>query len=339
MRTSLLKNAMFVAVGSVFVAAAMTAQLAGQAAPQGARQGGAAPAAGAPARGPNMPQGGRGPIKVLIITKGHEFDREPYWQMFDSMGSDITWTHVEHPAADTLMSPKYGKMFDVYAFFDLGGPGAGTQARGGGPAPVIPPGAAVTSNNRYYPQPSDQLKADFPALLREGKGMVFLHHASAAWAHVWPEYSEVVGGACDWYAPTKVRGFDNPNMGYFGMTPQHITYVDKAHPITKGLGEGFDVVDEAYACHWFEDSVHPLARTDFVPADPSKNLDPKVKYSNLAAWTKTAENSPVFFTQVGHGMTAWATPAYRQLVLSAIKWAASPEALAWAKANPTKIFK
>lgn len=336
---TLLQKLMFVAVGSFFVASAMTTQLAGQAAPQGARQGGPAPAAGAPARGPNMPQGGRGPIKVLIVTKGHEFDREPYWQMWDSMGSDITWTHAEHPAADILMSPKYGKMFDVYAFFDLGGPGAGTQARGGGPAPVVPPGAAMTANNRFYPQPSEQLKTDFPALLREGKGMVFLHHASAAWAHVWPEYSEVVGGACDWYAPTKIRGFENPNMGYFGMTPQHITYVDKAHPITKSLGEGFDVVDESYACHWFEDSVHPLARTDFVPADSTKNLNPKVKYSNMAAWVKTAENSPVFFTQVGHGMTAWATPGYRQLVLSAIKWAASPEALAWAKANPTKIFK
>ncbi len=104
----------------------------------------------------------------------------------------------------------------------------------------------------------------------------------------------------------RVRGIDNPNHGYFGMTPQFISFVDKSHPITKGLGDGFYVTDEAYACHWFEDSVHPLARTDFQPADPTKNLNPKVKYSNLAAWVKVAENSPVFFTQVGHGFTAWA---------------------------------
>jgi hypothetical protein len=256
--------------------------------------------------------------------------------MWDSWGSDITWSHVEHPAADAMLSPKYSKLFDVYAFFDLGGPGVGS--RQGQPPPAVPPGAFKTANNRFYPQPSEQFKTEFPKLLREGKGFVFLHHASAAWLHTWPEYSEVVGGACDWYSPNRVRGIDHPNHGYFGMTPQFISFVDKAHPITKGLGDGFYVTDEAYACHWFEDSVHPLARTDFQPADPTKNLNPKVKYSNLAAWVKVAENSPVFFTQVGHGPTAWAVPGYRQLVSNAIKWAASPEALAWAKANPKRIF-
>jgi type 1 glutamine amidotransferase len=42
---------------------------------------------------------------------------------------------------------------------------------------------------------------------------------------------------------------------------------------------------------------------------------------------------------MGHGPATWINPVYRKLVLNAIKWAASPEALAWAKANPTKIFK
>src|SRR4029450_6796623 len=111
-------------------------------------------------------------------------------------------------------------------------------SRQGQPPPAnIPPGAFKTDNNRYYPPPSEQFKTEFPKLLREGKGFVFLHHASAAWAHVWPEYSEVIGGACDWYAPTTIRGFDNPNMGYFGMTPQHITFTDKTHPITQGLSD------------------------------------------------------------------------------------------------------
>ncbi len=334
MKTTLLKKLMFVAVGGLFVASAASTQLSGQATP--APQGGAAPAARG-GRGGGVPQGGRGPIKVMVVTKGHTYDREPFFQMFDSWGNDITWSHVEHPAADVMLSPKYSKLFDVYAFFDIGGAGMGTS-RDGKPPANIPPGSFKTANNRYYPPPSEQLKTEFPKLLREGKGFVFLHHASAAWTHTWPEYSEVVGGACDWYAPQRVRGLDNPNHGYFGMTPQFISFVDKNHPITRGLGDGFHVTDEAYACHWFEDSVQPLARTDFQPADATKNLNPKVKYSNLAAWVKVAENSPVFFTQVGHGVTAWATPAYRQFVGNAIKWAASPEALAWAKANPKRIF-
>jgi type 1 glutamine amidotransferase len=356
MPNTLLKKLSIVALGVGFLAAAASASLSGQApAGQGGggRRGGGAgapgaaqtPAApGAPAArggggGRGMPQGGRGPIKVLLITKGHPFEREQYWEMWDALGEDLTWTHVEHPAADIMMSPQYAKDYDVLAFYDLGGPGSPTMPRGGGPAPVIPEGSVTTSNNRFYPPPSPELKKNFEALLKQGKGLVFLHHASAAWAHTWPEYSEVIGGACDWYAPTRVRGIDDPNMGYFGMTPQHITYVDKTHPITQGLGDGFDVVDEAYACHWFPDTFHTLAITDFKPADPTKNLNPKVQYSNATAWVKSAENSPVFYTEVGHGSTAWATPGYRALVRNAVKWAASQEALAWAKANPTKIFK
>jgi uncharacterized protein len=355
MQLTLLKRLSFAAVGVGIMALAASTGVSGQApAGQGGggrRGGGAgapqAPAApGAPAapaqgggRGPGAPpQGGRGPIKVLIITRGHEFERQQFFEMFDALGDDITWTHVEHPAADIMMSPQYAKPYDVLAFYDLGGPGTSTQARNGGPAPVIPPGSVTTSNNRFYPPPSPELKKNFEALVKEGKGLVFLHHATAAWAHTWPEYSEVIGGACDWYAPTTVRGIDDPNMGYFGMTPQHITFVDKTHPITQGLSD-FDVTDEAYACHWFPDTFHVLATTDFKPADPTKNLNPKVAYSNATAWVKAAENSPVFYTEVGHGSTAWATPGYRALLRSAFKWIGSKDALEWAKAHPQKIWK
>jgi type 1 glutamine amidotransferase len=297
-----------------------------------------APAAPAQGGGRGNPQGGRGPVKVLIVTRGHEFERQAFFELFDSLGEDITWTHIEHPAADIMMSPQYAKAYDVLAFYDLGGPGIATVARAGGPAPVIPPGAAITANNRAYPQASPELKKNFEALVKEGKGLVFLHHAAAAWAHVWPEYSEVIGGACDWYAPTTIRGLENPNMGYYGMTPQHITFVDKTHPITQGLSD-FDVVDEAYACHWFPDTFHTLATTDFKPADSTKNLNPRVAYSNATAWVKAAENSPVFYTEVGHGSTAWAVPGYRALLRNAFKWIGSKDALDWAKAHPQKIWK
>jgi hypothetical protein len=41
------------------------------------------------------PQGGNGPVKVMLITKGHDFSpRERFFAMFDAMGSDITWTHT-----------------------------------------------------------------------------------------------------------------------------------------------------------------------------------------------------------------------------------------------------
>jgi type 1 glutamine amidotransferase len=85
--------------------------------------------------------------------------------------------------------------------------------------------------------------------------------------------------------------------------------------------------------------VHPLLRTDFTPKDVTLNLNSKSKFSNLAAFVKTAENSPIVYIQLGHDRLAWENPAFRTLLDNAIKWAASPEAMAWAKKNPKRIFK
>ena len=159
----------------------------------------------------------------------------------------------------------------------------------------------------WDPPPAD-LVANTKALLRQGKPMIFLHHASASWAHSWPEFTEVMGIACDWGQPLRVRNIDHPKSGYFQNTKQRITVVDKAHPITQGLGDGFEIVDEAYNCPIFEDSVHPLLRTDFTPKDVALNLNPKSKFSNLAAWVKTAENSPIVYIQLGHDRLAWENP-------------------------------
>jgi len=56
-------------------------------------------------------------------------------------------------------------------------------------------------------------------------------------------------------------------------------------------------------------------------------------------WVKTAENSPVAYIETGHARTSWENPVYRTLVMNAIRWAASPDAMAWAKKNRTTIFK
>jgi type 1 glutamine amidotransferase len=289
-----------------------------------------APAAAAPAggRGPaRMPQGGRGPIRVAFITKGHEYEREQLAQMMDCLGQDITYSHVEYPAAELILNPQAAKSFDVYVFYDLGGPGVPATGPNG------------QTGYRFYPDPSPALKKGFEAMVKAGKGLVFIHHAAAAWAHTWPEYSEVVGGACDWYAPVTVRGLLDPHHGYYGNTKQTLTVVDRSHPIAQNLPATYEVTDEAYACAWFPDSVHPLVTTSFAPPDPLVNLNPKRSFSNLAAWYKASENSPVFYTQVGHGNSPWRVPEYQLMIRNAIRWAASKEALDWARKNHTTIWK
>ena len=63
-------------------------------------------------------QGGSGPIRVLFLTSYHAFDRENLYRMLDRFGQEITWTHVEHPAAERFYDPALAEDFDVYLFYD-----------------------------------------------------------------------------------------------------------------------------------------------------------------------------------------------------------------------------
>ncbi|HKY23197.1 MAG TPA: ThuA domain-containing protein [Vicinamibacterales bacterium] len=274
--------------------------------------------------GAPLPPLTKAPVRVLLITKGHSFDRQGLMELFDRLGREVVWTHVQHPAAQVFYNQKNAANFDVLAFYDA--PGRvkrPTMGKDGKPTfDEVPPAS----------------KVDFAQMLMAGKGLVFMHHAISAWTHNWPEYQEVVGGACDWSNEIVLRKEPFPESGAFGGQKQHITVVDKTHPVVEGLGDGFDIVDEAYACPYNEKDVHPLLRTDYVPQEPARFLG-KRPHSNLTAWVKTAENSPVVWIQHGHNASAWTNPSFQKLLFNAIQWAGSAEARAWAKKNPTKIFR
>lgn len=328
-KLSLSRRSMFGAIAGAAASVPLVAQ--GQPAPEPAH------AAPAPAKRRGMP-GGTGPLKVLFISKYHAFDRENLFLALDSMGSSITWTHVEHPAAEAFYDPRLAEPYDVLLFYDAFAGRKFTQNPDG------------TITNVDTP-PSAQTQANLKALLQAGnKGFVFFHHALASWAHTWPAglngsnaYSEVMGGVADWGKPIKnVRGRDYQASGALGGTPQHITVVDKNHPVTQGV-EDFDIVDETYLCPMFEDSVHPLLRTNFKPVDTAFPDRPLTQGhppgSNLSGWVKVAERSPVVYIQHGHDARAWENPSWRRLMLNAIRWTASPEAKTWANANEKRIFR
>lgn len=47
-------------------------------------------------------------IEALLVTKGHAFEREPFFQFIDrvkvaSPDTLVHWTHVEHPAAEAVL--------------------------------------------------------------------------------------------------------------------------------------------------------------------------------------------------------------------------------------------
>ena len=327
--------------GAAAVAAAVLPAFSGARAQAGRGEGGPI---NSTSLGGGLPQqGGQGNIRVLFISSYHAFDRENLFRCWDRMGSDITWTHVEHPAAEHFFDPALAADYDVFLLYDAF---AGSKL------------SAPDANGRraLVPQPpSAKLQANMKQLMTNGdKGFVFFHHALASWVHTWPAgvngsnaYVEMMGAAADWGTPLKnLRGKDYPNSGYRQGTEQRITVMDKAHPITQGLPAQWDMIDETYLCPMFEDSVHCLTRTDFVPTADKFLMSPNsanvgaghAPGSTMTSWVKTAENSPIVYIQHGHDNNAWSNPYWQKLMLNSMKWAASPESKTWAKANSKRIF-
>jgi hypothetical protein len=262
--------------------------------------------------------------RVLLVTKGHPYERQPFYNVFDA-DTGIEWTLVEQPAARELFHPDRAANFDAFVMYDI----PGLKFTGGAPEMPEPPAAYVEG---------------FEALLDAGKGMVFLHHSIAGWP-AWERYAEIIGGRYH-YEPGVLRGVSYPDSGYRFDVEQHIEVIDPSHPVCEGLGTGFDIVDEPYMFPVFEDEVVPLLRTTFDVTDPKNFYSPAAAIrgrrnsnenwthpagSNLVAWAKHAGNSPIAYVQFGDGPVTYASPDFRRLLGNAIRWVASPSAHEWAR--------
>lgn len=310
----------------------------------GARAQAPAPPAAGRGRGGGggPPANGRGPIKVLLMAGDHGFDYNQLTAMFNLFGEDITWNFVTQPAAEAFFNPEMAAPYDVFVLYDR----AGRNPRSAAQGPVTEPGARGPRNVDFR-QPSAALKRGMKAMLQQGKGMVLFHHALASWVHTWPEYVEMMGGACDWSNPITVRGVRYPFSGFRGGVTQRISVVEaaKSHPVVRGLENGFTITDETYLCPMFPETFHPLLTTDFVavpenfPAQRQSNPEwNPARVPNYAGWYKAVENSPLVYLQNGHDNNAWSNPAFQTLMLNAIKWTASQEGRAWARKNPRVTF-
>lgn len=266
--------------------------------------------------------------RVLLVTKGHPFQREPFFDVFDSNRS-ITWTHVEQPAAQWLLHPQRSADFDVIVFYDM----PGIRFTGGDPPVEVA-------------EPPQHLVDGFDALLEAGKGLVFLHHAAAGWP-AWHRYAQVIGGRFH-YQPARLGGVDYPDSGYVFDVTHTVEVLDPNHPISAGLGTGFTITDELYLYPVLTTDVVPLLRTSFPMDDPtrfsSSNLairgtrDSNAGWthptgSDLVGWVKHAGNSPIAYLQFGDGPVTYADPNYRRVLANAIEWVASPDAHRWARAR------
>jgi hypothetical protein len=122
--------------------------------------------------------------------------------------------------------------------------------------------------------------------------------------------------------------------------------VTPGHPVLTGIdAAGFEITDELYLkTREFEREVVPLLRADYAfvqenfSAPPLASPEERAAWthpegSNLVAWANACDAAPVVAIELGDGPLAYANPAFRTLVGNALRWSASEEARAWAKAR------
>jgi len=167
------------------------------------------------------------PLRLLILTGGHDFDEDAFFGIFKAMDG-ISWTHVRFPQeAEEKLKPEAADQYDVALFYDM--------------------------YQNSEPHGNDWLK-----VLEKGKPTVFLHHALGSYIH-WPIYGEILGGHANFFPNQVVEGV--PNSTYKHDVAFRVHIADRDHPITRGL-EDFDIVDETYDHYTVNPDVHVLLTVD-----------------------------------------------------------------------------
>lgn len=162
-------------------------------------------------------------LNVLIVTGGHNFDRESFFQMFDSF-EGVSYKELKHPEANLQLGAIDPKTFDAVVFYDM------------------PKTISEAEKESYY------------KLLKSGKGLVFLHHSQCSYQQ-WDEYKTIVGGK---YHEEK----NTPQTStYQHDVTFTVKIADKKHPATKGIAD-FKILDEVYGNTEVLPDVTPLLTTD-----------------------------------------------------------------------------
>ncbi len=273
-------------------------------------------------------------LKVLVVSKGHDYDHNSFIAMFDAM-EGIEMTLVEQPAASVVIANAeewYDAIF-FYEFLVIPGMDLPQDRSGGSGAP-----------------PADY-EAAIEALLQRGTGIVLVNHATVSWAN-WPLWRQISGSSF-MLSQGDLRGQQVPGSGYRGGHGPHPNATFRLlpqvnHPVLEGLSDGFEITDELYLkTDLYGPNVVPLLRGDyeftvdnFTPP-PLASAEEQANWnhppgSDLIVWANAAGNSPIVVSDVGDGPVAFENPAYRTLISNALHWVASDAAKRWANSVTRK---
>ncbi|MBN1480365.1 ThuA domain-containing protein [candidate division KSB1 bacterium] len=162
--------------------------------------------------------------KILIITGGHDFEREPFFNMFSKM-HNIEFTSVEHPAANSIYTTTALDHIDVLVYYDM------------------------------VQDISEAEKKAFLDMVNKGKGLVFLHHSLASYQS-WSDFLKIQGGRYH-LEPADA----SLKSSYKHDVEINVSIIDRDHPVTKGISD-FRIHDEVYGNFEVLPTVHPLLKTN-----------------------------------------------------------------------------
>jgi type 1 glutamine amidotransferase len=176
-----------------------------------------------------------GKIRILVITGGHDYQKEQFNEMLGSLGENITFQIAELPAAYEMFLPQNRDKYDVLVFYHM------------------------------WQEITDEQAKVFSECIRNGKPLVVLHHSICAYDD-WPEYINIIGGKY-FHKPAVVNGKEYPACSYIHDVHFKVKIADKKHPVTAGISD-FQIFDETYKGYYVEPGVTTLLETDEQSSNP-----------------------------------------------------------------------
>lgn len=183
---------------------------------------------------PVQAAGPAGPVRILLVTGGHEYETNQFLQMFRELPG-ITFTHATHPNAHAWLTADRAAAWDVLVLYDM------------------------------WQDISEQARTDFLARLEEGKGLVVTHHAIANYQK-WPEYERIIG-AKYYLEPQKRDGVDKARSQWKHDVKFTVDVLAPDHPVTRGVST-FEIHDETYNLFDVAPDVQVLLGTKEATSGP-----------------------------------------------------------------------
>jgi len=170
-----------------------------------------------------------GKIRLMVVTGGHDFDREAFFSIFQA-DQGLQYDEFQQPKANEAYVSGKAADYDAILLYDM--------------AQDI----------------TEEQQAALVKLLKEqGKGLVVLHHALGSYPK-WDEYERIAGGRfC--FGQWTLNGKEMPPSTYAHGIRFTVQIINKKHPITKGLTD-FEVVDEVYGGFYVAPDVTRLLKVE-----------------------------------------------------------------------------